>query len=141
MDKNRVHEVLNNSKGAYKVGVQAVAHEIRLQEWRKIIKECRNSGKSRAAWCNENNINIKTYYRWQTIIGKEASQQLTDCNERNLNPLERAARPVFAKISMPESSYEKVAIRICHNGADMKIYSGADSKIIEAAMRALMGIC
>ena len=123
------------------MGVQAVAHEIRLQQWRNLIKECRSSGKTRAAWCKENNINIKTYYRWQTIVAKEACRNLTEYNKRNLSPAERTCSPVFAKISMPEVSSEKIAIRICHNGVDMQIYSGADSQIIEAAMQALRRLC
>ncbi len=38
--------------------------EFRLRQWTKIIKECQASNLSAAAWCRQNNINIKSYYYW-----------------------------------------------------------------------------
>ena len=40
-------------------------HEIRLAQWEPIIKECKASGLSVAAWCRENNISAKKFYYWQ----------------------------------------------------------------------------
>ena len=37
----------------------------RLSEWKERIVECRNSGHTVQAWCEQNGINPKTYYRWE----------------------------------------------------------------------------
>ncbi|WP_280527251.1 hypothetical protein [Clostridium sp. BJN0001] len=37
-------------------------NEIRLIKWASIIKECRSSQMTVTSWCNENNINTKTFY-------------------------------------------------------------------------------
>ena len=50
-------------------------HESYLQLWRGRVMECRNSGKLIAVWCEEQGINIKTYYYWEKRIVAEASRQ------------------------------------------------------------------
>ena len=51
-------------------------HESYLQLWRGRVMECRSSGKSIAAWCEENGINIKTYYFWQKRVWDKETQTL-----------------------------------------------------------------
>ena len=36
-----------------------------LPIWQERILKCRNSGKPVRRWCEENQIHIKTYYRWE----------------------------------------------------------------------------
>ena len=59
------------------MGVQAMKHAALLQEWSARITECRTSGKSVKAWCNEQGIPIKTYYYWEKKFVTEATQQLS----------------------------------------------------------------
>jgi len=44
----------------------------RLSEWKERIVECRNSGQPVLAWCGQNGINPKTYYRWERLLMAEA---------------------------------------------------------------------
>ena len=43
-------------------------HEAKLEEWREVVRECRNSGLPVNQWCKEKRINRKTYYRWQKQV-------------------------------------------------------------------------
>jgi len=53
-------------------GVRVVKHMARLSEWKERIVECRNSGHTVQAWCEQNGINPKTYYRWERLLMAEA---------------------------------------------------------------------
>jgi len=44
--------------------VTDVKSEFRLRQWTQIIQTCQASSMTVAAWCNRNNINIKSYYYW-----------------------------------------------------------------------------
>ena len=53
-------------------GVRAVKHMARLSEWKERVINCRNSGKPVQVWCEENQLNRKTYYRWERLVLAEA---------------------------------------------------------------------
>lgn len=53
-------------------GVRVVKHMARLSEWKERIFVCRNSGQPVLAWCGQNGINPKTYYRWERLLMAEA---------------------------------------------------------------------
>ena len=53
-------------------GVRVVKHMARLSEWKERIVDCRNSGQAVQAWCEQNGINPKTYYRWERLLMAEA---------------------------------------------------------------------
>ena len=40
-------------------------HRTLVEQWAERIGQCRTSGKRVGQWCEENHINIKTYYRWE----------------------------------------------------------------------------
>ncbi|WP_407928919.1 IS66 family insertion sequence element accessory protein TnpA [Inconstantimicrobium porci] len=50
-----------------------------------IIKACKSSGLSNKAWCEQNNINLKRYYYWQSkfkkSICKHQEMQRNLCEE------------------------------------------------------------
>ena len=55
-------------------------HAERLTEWENQIRLCRSSGKTVTRWCQENQINTKTYYKWERICLKEAARRLGYAN-------------------------------------------------------------
>ena len=59
------------------MGVQAMKHAAKLQEWSAKIAECRSSGMTVKAWCTEQEIPIKTYYYWEKKFITKATQQLS----------------------------------------------------------------
>ena len=58
-------------------GVEEWKLAVRMQEWSARIAECRSSGMSVRAWCNERGISVQTYHRWEKRFVEKASQQLS----------------------------------------------------------------
>lgn len=53
-------------------GVQELKLAVGMQEWSARIAECRSSGMSVRAWCNEQGISAQTYYRWEKRFAEKA---------------------------------------------------------------------
>ena len=51
-----------------KYTLNSAKHSSKMAEWRIRIGECRNSGQTIKEWCRENDICLKTYYKWQRLI-------------------------------------------------------------------------
>ena len=104
-------------------------HQAQLAEWRARVAACRSSGKSVRVWCAEQNIGVKTYYRWEREILQIAGKSFADAS---------AAKPVFAELPAPSSVPEKSVVATVRIGsASLDVYSGADTEIVTALCRAL----
>jgi len=104
-------------------------HQAKLTEWRTRVAECRSSGKSVRAWCAEQNIGYKTYYRWEREVLQIAGKSLASSSE---------AKTVFAELPAPASIPEKCIVATVRIGdASLNVYSGADTEIVTALCRAL----
>jgi len=57
--------------------LQKSKHQIKLEQWRVLIHECRNSGLTVKLWCEQNQINMQTYYRWQKKVWESGVQGAT----------------------------------------------------------------
>ena len=57
--------------------VSLAKNQMRAENWRTLIQACRQSGQTVVNWCEQNNVNSKTYYYWlrklrtQELNGKE----------------------------------------------------------------------
>ena len=58
-------------------GAQELKLAVRMQEWSARIAECRSSGMSVRAWCNEQGVSVQTYYRWEKRFLEKATRQLS----------------------------------------------------------------
>jgi hypothetical protein len=123
------------------MGVQKVTHEVRLQKWSRIVKECRNSGKTIKVCCAENNINVKTYYHWQKLVCQKACQELAITQRKNPETVPVNSSPVFAELNVPNHPAGKVAVTIQRNDTQIHIYGGADAATVETALLALRNLC
>ena len=47
-------------------------HQIRCEQWSRIITDCLASGQSKKTWCQENGVSEKSFYYWQRILRNEA---------------------------------------------------------------------
>lgn len=52
--------------------MEKITHQMRLQQWSKIIAECLASGQNKTAWCRQNGISDKKFFYWQKILRREA---------------------------------------------------------------------
>lgn len=57
--------------------MEKITHQMRCQQWAKIISECLASGMNKTAWCKQNGISDKAFFYWQKILRREA-YALTD---------------------------------------------------------------
>ena len=47
-------------------------HQIRCEQWTRIINECLASGMPKTSWCKANGISDKAFFYWQRILRTEA---------------------------------------------------------------------
>ena len=117
--------------------VTLVKSEFRLQQWADIINSCQSSGQTVVAWCEENGINIKTYYYWLRKL------RLRMMNEQSL-PAARQSEslPCLKKleVQVPVSNTQ-TAVMIHLPTATLEIRNGASQQTFEAVLLALKSVC
>lgn len=104
-------------------GLQVYNEQNKLAQWAQVVSQCRSSGMSVRQWCQENGINISSYYKWQRKVYAAAQAQ----QERSfveVKPVQSAAVGGVA-----------VTLRIA--GAELDIHNGADATTVEAVLRAV----
>ena len=127
--------------------VRTIKHAAKLSEWSEHIRACRSSGEPVKAWCEENGINIKSYYRWERLYMAEAAMhmQLPAGQEREMGALVRIEPeklPVGKGPAMggdcTELSRGK-GILLRHGGIELELPEGmAISRVVEL-VKALSG--
>ena len=110
-------------------------HEARVSEWAERVRECRSSGLSVKAWCEEREIKPATYYRWEHEVLTRADGGMS---KRSANPEEEERKPTF--VELPEAGTAKR--KACGKGrvvaeletvkGVIRIYEGADAEVIRA---------
>lgn len=121
--------------------VQKLTHELRLQHWKQIVTDCRSSGQSIKNWCEDHQINIKTYYHWQKQVYQETCQPLCIQSKKPSELVPAQQIPIFAEITQPLHSKENIALTIEKNGLLIRVYEGASSQTITSALSALQHLC
>lgn len=58
--------------------IRTIKHAAKMSEWGEHIRACRSSGKPVSVWCKENNINVKSYYRWERLYIAQATAQMSE---------------------------------------------------------------
>lgn len=109
--------------------IKKVTADYRTQQWVKIMQACKGSGQSKKNWCKENQVNIKSFYYWQTKFRKEASQMLVKGNT-----------PKLVSLALPESVGSRTVI-IRKSGCEIEIPEGTSPTFIETVLKALNQTC
>ena len=109
-------------------------HQAQLAEWQARVISCRTSGRTVKAWCEEQGIGYKTYYRWERQILSLGRKTLQQVGQQQLAQIES---PVFAEVRMAEQVLVKEGIAaVIRNGkTEAAIYNGADPETITAICR------
>ena len=129
--------------------VRAIKHAAKLSEWEERILACRSSGIPVKIWCEENNISIKSYYRWERLYMAEASSrvgnvtqlpegpgQLVRIEPDQLPDKEGAITPVT---EAEAASNERITLR--YGSMSVEIPAGVKITEIAALMKALETPC
>ena len=117
--------------------VQVVTHEVRLQKWIGIVKACRSSGKTIKVWCDENGVNVKTYYHWQKKVCLETCRDIETIQKSMPEVLPKKEKIIFAELNIPRNNVGKIAVSIKRDNMNINVYSGADSSTVETVFAAL----
>ena len=104
-------------------GLQVYNEQGKLLQWAQVVAQCRGSGMSVRQWCQENCVNIASYYKWQRKVYAAAQAQ----QERSFVEVMPVQPPAVGGVA--------VTVRI--GGAEMDIHNGADTATIESVLRAV----
>ena len=103
-------------------GLQIIKENKNLAEWSRQVEECRGSGLSVRAWCEQSGIAVSTYTYRQNKVWKALNQQKTF-------------------VEMPTEvlgeSESGIAATVRIRGANAEIHNGADEATLTAIFRAL----
>lgn len=122
--------------------LQKVKHELKVEEWRRLIYECRNSGQTIRTWCKERHINPQTYYRWQRTVWNADTQTLLEGPKRQ-SVITQDEAAVFAECRMPVSVQSAAAAAVILHlaGVTLEIQNGVSPETVEAVLRAVKALC
>ena len=113
------------------------SHDAKISLWIERIKHCRASGLAVNQWCQQNGLNIKTYYYWMRKIKREAFEALQE--PENLP----ATKNIFTEISLTGSytESENTAAILYINGIRIEIQNGAGAGTIQALLSSVLSLC
>jgi hypothetical protein len=106
--------------------------EFRLKQWTEIIQTCQASGMTVVAWCNQNNVNIKSYYYWLRKIRSLACESGALAPRNNEQPIV----PIAFK-----QTKAAAAVTLHLSSITVDIHDGASRETIEAVLAALKTVC
>lgn len=114
--------------------ITSVKNEFRLKQWVKIIESCQTSGMTIAAWCDQNNINKKSYYYYLKKLRTIA------CESKG-SPAYNSNQPIVP-LSFTQTKESSIATITIHlPSVSIDIQEGASRATIEAVLAALKNIC
>ena len=131
------------------MSTREVTMKYRTQKWLGIIRECQASGLSKRTWCEQNNVNEKTFYYWLRKLRKMA------CENKILieKPTEMTAANIVQPIvpftvlkDEPATKQKSITndnsgIILNINSIEIKICNGTSAELIENTLKALKNIC
>ena len=117
--------------------VTKVHRQLKREEWKSIISECRASGMTVKAWCKDHGIIEQTYYRNLKRLREEMLESLPASIIQDDNKL-----TVFKKMEVSTPVPDTKAAVIIHLGAaTIEINEGTSQETIQAVLLALQVTC
>lgn len=115
--------------------VTQVKTHLRLEQWKKIISECQNSGMPVRSWCEQNGFKEQSYYYYLKKIREQAIKGLPVS-------MKEEKSVVFQKLEVqPPVQNTKAAVIICLPNAVLETNEGASQQTVQAVLLALQNIC
>lgn len=115
--------------------VTQVKTQFRLEQWKKLITECQNSGLPVRTWCTQNGFKEQSYYYYLKKIREQAIENLPV-------PVPEDKPAVFKKLEvvspLPDT---RAAVIIRLPNATLEINEGASQQTVQAVLLALQSVC
>lgn len=118
--------------------IREIKKQVRHKEWAAMVQECQTSGKNVEEWCNENGINISTYYKRLNVIRTEL---IEESENQSIVPVSvsaavsDASNSVIADAVKECSCEDKIMIR--KNGIEIELPQNISGDIVLALLRGL----
>lgn len=116
--------------------VTSAKTQIRLEQWRKIIADCQNSGMAVYKWCRQNGIKEQSYYYYLKKLRKQELQSLPVSLPQ---PKETPTIFKSLEIQSPIPNH-KPAVIIRLSNAAVEINEGTSQQTVQAVLLALQNI-
>ena len=118
--------------------IRKITHQYRLNKWTEIIRECRSSGQTISTWCEDHNINTKSYYYWLKRVRAAASEALPA-----IKPEENTIVPVnintlSSKATSSRGTSGDITLQI--GSVTLELHNTASAVLIENTLRALQNV-
>jgi hypothetical protein len=117
-----------------------ITHQYRLSQWTEIIRECRSSGQTVISWCDERNINVKSYYYWLKKVREAACKSLpqTGGDSQSMVPVNTVSQTSSnTQVAANELPYD---LRIHFGSCTIDVSNTASSSTIENTLRVLKNV-
>lgn len=118
--------------------IREIKKQVRHKEWAAMVQECQSSGKNVEEWCNENGINISTYYKRLNVIRTEL---IEESENQSIVPVSvsaavsDASNSVIADAVKECSCEDKIMMR--KNGIEIELPQNISGDIVLALLRGL----
>jgi hypothetical protein len=113
-----------------------VTNDYRLTHWAALIKECSESGLSKADWCSQHNIPLKTYYYWQKRVW---DKEIMDLSPETKTKLLESRSIQFAQVNLgPVDSSSDADIVIRKDAWTVEIRNSASPVLLSTVLEAVV---
>ena len=118
--------------------IREIKKQVRHKELAAMVQECQTSGKNVEEWCNENGINISTYYKRLNVIRNEL---IEESENQSIVPVSvsaavsDASNSVIADAVKECSCEDKIMMR--KNGIEIELPQNISGDIVLALLRGL----
>jgi len=119
--------------------------QVKLQYWLDVIRQCRASGLTNQAWCEQHGISLKSYYYWIAKIRKLALAELPRKDYgTSLSTVPNPIAPVsvtseFAEVSLPgKASFYTNTAAVIHIGEiSVEVFEHTSNKRVLSILKAV----
>ena len=118
--------------------IREIKKQVRHKEWAAMVQECQASGKKVGDWCDENGINISTYYKRLYVV---RSELIEESENQRIVPVSvsaavsDASNSVIADTVKECSCEDKIMMR--KNGIEIELPQNISGDIVLALLRGL----
>ncbi len=118
--------------------------QVKLQYWLDVIRQCRASGLTNQAWCEQHAISLKSYYYWIAKIRKLALEELPRKSHGGRTGMEQTAlmpdaAPEFTEVSLRGRQVSCAApAAVLHTGTvTVELFEDTPRELLEAILKAV----
>ena len=118
--------------------------KVKLQYWLDVIRQCRVSGLTNQAWCEQHDISLKSYYYWIAKVRKLALEELPRKSHGCRPVMEQTAlmpdaAPEFTQVSLfGKQDSRATPAAVLHTGTvTVELFEDTPRELLEAVLKAV----